>query len=647
MTGSRETEGPRRRRVYLKMASLDEARERWLGAAGDLVRREPEVVTPLEALGRVTAAPVAARASSPHYCAAAMDGFAVKSQLTITATEAEPTVLSLPDDACAVNTGDPMPAGYDAVIMVEEVHQPSADTIEIMAAAPAWQHVRLLGEDMVASEMIVERGRRVSSADLAALLAGRAAEVPVVPRPRVAVLPTGSEVVTWGQPLGPGQVLDTNSHMLAALVEEWGGLAAIEPPTPDDPEALREALAHATAESDLVALIAGSSAGTEDFVPGLIEELGDLLVHGVRVGPGKPTALGVVNGTAVMGVPGYPVAAWIAFDLFAKPLMFRFQGMPAPQRTRIRAVVRRNVPSKSGTREYVRVRVARMGADLVAVPVKRGSGVISSLARAEGLAVIREMDEGVDSGAEVDVELLVPPEDAERTILMVGSHDIALDLLASHLAKRPDGFRLALVHVGSMGGLRALACGEAHLAGIHLLDPESGEYNIAYVRRVLGGLPLTLVNLAYREVGLLAPQGNPRQLASVVDLARPDTVMINRQRGAGTRVLLDHLLTQAGIDGHSIAGYGSEATTHMMVAAAVAGGTADVGLGIRAAAQAMDLDFVALAKERYDLAVPQEHLQTPGLREVREAMGSEAFREAVSALVGYDLSDSGRIMYEQ
>ncbi len=288
-----------------------------------------------------------------------------------------------------------------------------------------------------------------------------------------------------------------------------------------------------------------------------------------------------------------------------------------------------------------------MGSDLVAVPLKRAAGALSSLVQADGLLVVPDMAEGLNAGASAEVELLVPPADIERTVLVVGSHDIALDLLASDLARRPDGFRVASVHVGSMGGLRALAQGEAHLAGTHLLDPESEQYNVPYIRRILGGLPLKLINLAYREVGLIVPPGNPKGLRSIEDLARPDLVMINRQRGAGTRVLLDFLLVRAGIEPGSVAGYEREVTTHTMVAAAVSGGAADVGLGIRAAARAMQLDFVPVATERYDLTVPREHLDHPGVRQLLEIIASPAFREAVLALGGYDLTDTGKEMYEQ
>jgi len=629
------------------MSTVEEARERLIAALTALPRGSVETIPAAAALGRVTAAPTFARGCSPHYCAAAMDGFAVKSDLTTRATETSPLTLRLSEDAVPVNTGELMPEGFDAVIMIEDVHRPVAGAIEIMAAASPWQHVRLLGEDIVATELIVPRGRRLTPADLGALIASQVAEISVVRRPSVAFVPTGSEVIRPGDPVRPGDVIDYNSYMLSGLVEEWGGVATTEPPTPDDPDALRNTLLQAVERHDLVALIAGSSAGTHDFVPGLIEELGELLCHGVRLAPGKPTALGIVGGTPVLGVPGYSVAAWTAFDLFAKPVLSRLQGVAEPQRVTVDARVRRKVFSKSGTREYLRVRLARVGGELVASPLKRGSSAISSLVQAEGLAIVPDMDEGLDPDTAVRVELLVPPDEVERTVLAVGSHDLALDLLACHLADSPGGARLASAHVGSLGGLRALAQREAHFAGTHLLDPETDEYNVPYIRRVLPDIPLKLVNLAYREVGLMVLPGNPRGIGSVGDLPREDVVFINRQRGAGTRVLLDDLLDTAGIAPESISGYGREVTTHTMVAAAILGGAADTGLGIRAAAAALGLDFVPLASERYDLAIPAEHAAHPGVQQVLAAAATDGFRQAVLALGGYDLRDSGRTLYEQ
>ena len=645
------------RRVYLKMTSVDEALGRLDEALDRLElgprRASPEHLPPGDALGRVTAQAVFASRCNPHYCASAMDGYALKAEDTVGATEATPKTLEVPAEAGPLNTGEPLPSGRDAVVMIENVHAPSSSSIELMAAAAPWQHVRLMGEDVVASELVVTSGRRLGPVEIASMIASQVTAVPLVPRPSVALVPTGTEVIRpgSGEPK-PGQVIDYDTPMLAGMIESWGGTARVFDPVPDEPELLRQAITHAASEHDLVAVIAGSSAGTADHVPNLIEALGELLVHGVRLSPGKPTAIGVVDGTVVLGIPGYSVAAWTAFDLFAKPVIARLLGTPTPQRPRCTASFRRKIPSRSGMHELLRVRLGRVDEQVVAVPLKRGAGAINSLAQADGLAPISELAEGVSPGESVQVELLVPLEDVERTVLAVGSHDIALDLLAHELSLEGGRHRLASIHVGSMGGLRALSQREAHLAGVHLLDPADSTYNVSDIKKVLPDRPLKLVTLVHREVGFMVLPGNPKGITSIGDLARDDVVMINRQRGAGTRVLLDHLLSEASISPEGLTGYSREVTTHTMVAAAVFGVAADVGLGIRAAATALGLEFVPLTTERYDLAIPAEHWEHPGVSRLVEMIRAvdetgRRFRARVEAMGGYSFSSSGDMVYEQ
>jgi putative molybdopterin biosynthesis protein len=584
-----------------------------------------------------------------------MDGYAVASAATAGASETAPRSLRVPAEARPVNTGEPIPNGYDAVVMIEDVHLASADTIEIMAAASPWQHVRLLGEDVVATEVVATGGRRLDPVDVATLISAQVWSVEVVARPRVALIPTGSEVIRPGdgaaQRPRPGQVIDSDSTMLAGLLESWGAEPVVHDPVPDDPELLRAAMVEAARTHQLVAMIAGSSAGTADHVPGLIERQGELLVHGLRVSPGKPASFGVVEGVIVIGVPGYAVAAWAAFDLFAKPAVHRLLGVQPPERPRVTARFQRKVASRSGVRELLRVRLGRIGDELVAVPLKRGASAIGALSQADGLAIVPEMVEGLSPGDPVEVELLASTAELDRTVLVVGSHDVALDLLAHELAVSGRS-RLASAQVGSLGGLRAIAQGEAHVAGTHLLDPADGSYNISYVQRLLPGVSLRLVHLFDRDIGFMVAPGNPKGIHVAADLARGDVVMINRQRGAGTRVLLDHLLATGAVDAGAIAGYSREVTTHTMAAAAVSGGVADVAIGIRAAATALRLDFVPIARERYDLVVPAVHLGHLGVARLLEiASGHGApgrrFHAAVAALGGYDLARAGEVVFEQ
>jgi len=470
--------------------------------------------------------------------------------------------------------------------------------------------------------------------------------VAVLARPRVAVIATGDEVVEPGSALEPGHVVDYNSRVLAALVEEWGGQATRMGIVRDDPEALAAAVRRAVADHRVVALIAGSSAGREDFTAEVLRSLGTVLVHGVATRPGKPVVLGEVAGRPVMGVPGYPVSAVLAAELFLKPVVFRLLGRVPPARPRAPAVLSRRLVSAMGVEEFVRVKLGQVGDKLIATPLARGAGLITSLIRADGILRIPAAAEGVEAGQRVEVELLRSPEEIAQTVVVIGSHDLALDVLADLLKRKYPEAGLSSAHVGSMAGLLALRRGEAHAAGTHLLDEETGEYNVPYLRRLLPGTPVVLVNLAYREQGLILRPGNPRGIHDISDLARPEVRFVNRQKGAGTRVLLDYKLKQLGIAPDQIRGYENEEFTHMAVAVAVASGRADAGLGILAAARALNLEFIPVLQERYDLCFLKAYWDQPVVRRVLDVLNSAEFRERVAALGGYDLRDCGRVMWE-
>ena len=432
--------------------------------------------------------------------------------------------------------------------------------------------------------------------------------------------------------------------MLAAMVEEWGGAATAHDSVPDDRERLRAAIAAAVKDSDVVAVNAGSSAGSEDYTAGLVAELGELVVHGVAIRPGHPVVLGVVEGKPALGIPGYAVSAALTAELFVKPLIERKLGLPPQQRETVRATMTRKALSPMGEDEYLRVKLGRVGERMVATPIQRGAGVIMSLVRADGLAVSPRLSEGFDAGAEVDVELLRPSRDLDGTIVATGSNDVALDLLASELRRVHPDRSLATANVGSLGGLLALSRGEAHISGCHLLDEESGEYNAPFVRRYLKERPAVLVNLAHRVQGLIVRPGNPVSVKSPDDLARGGVIFVNRQRGSGTRMLLDHMLRETGVAVGSIRGYEREEYTHLAVAAAVAGGRADAGLGVLSAARAMGMDFVPLGMEQYDLVIPAEFYDDDLLAPLLDLIRSREFRRQVEGLGGYDTERTGEVM---
>ncbi len=662
------------RDVYLESTPLDEALRKWLErCASEAVDRPlpAETVRLIDSLGRVTAEAVIAKISSPFYHSSAMDGYAVNFPETFGASERTPKCLIVGRQAIPVDTGDPIPDGFNAVIMIEDVNirkiqsppsgpSESADVhkglrsanrkedtecIEIIASAPPWQHIRVIGDDIVATELIVPENHKIRPVDIGAMLAGGHTEVPVRRKPRVVIVPTGTEIVEPGSPLKKGDIIEYNSRILSGLVSEWGGDPVRFGVVPDDPGQLKKTILDAIAAGDMVVVNAGSSAGTEDYTGAALRDLGEVLLHGIGIKPGKPLILGWVRGKPVLGIPGYPVSAYITFTLFVKPLVYKMQGIELKEPDILSAMLSRQVASTPGQEEFVRVKVGKVGDRYIATPITRGAGVLMSLVRADGFIRIPAMSEGIGSGTEIPVELLRSKHDIENTIVCIGSHDNTLDLLANILKKRYPKYSLSSAHVGSMGGLVALKRGEAHIAGTHLLDEETGEYNIAFIRRLLPDRKIILMNLVYREQGLLVTKGNPKNIAGFQDLTRSDVIFVNRQAGAGTRLLTDKCLRESGISPAQVKGYEREEYTHMGVASAVLTGVADTGLAILASARALDLDFIPVAKERYDLAIPAEYLDTEMIRcLVSLIRGDREFRETVTGLGGYDISDMGSIV---
>lgn len=632
------------RRRYLRKTSLADCLTAWLEHPEVRRLTASETVPVPAARGRVTAEPVFAQRSVPHFHCSAMDGVALRAELTFGASETRPYRINRADYE-VVDTGDPIPEPADAVVMIEDVRWLEDGALELIEPATPWQHIRLAGEDLVATEMVVPSGHTLRAADVAALLSCGVREVAVRRRPRVAVLPTGDELVDSLAPeeaqQAPGAICETNSHLIANLVEEWGGEAVRGAIVPDTPEAVRDALHRALETADVVALNAGSSAGREDFVPRIIAEEGELLAHGVDIMPGKPMAIGVVRGKPVIGIPGYPVSAWVVCEQFLRPLVSTMLGVPPPQPQRVPAVMGRKTPSRMGNEEFVRVKAARVGGRLVVVPLPRGASLLNSVVRADGVVRIPANLEGVDAGEAVWLEPLRPLEQIEASLLAVGSHDLLLDLLSDFLNRRRPGSGLSSAHVGSLAGLLALKRGECHLAGTHLIEEESGEYNLSWVRRFLPEGDVALVHLAFREQGLLVPRGNPLGLTGLQDLVEKQPLFINRQRGSGTRQLLDYLLRKENLAADAISGYHRELYTHLAVAAAVKTGGADTGLGILAAARALDLDFVPIAPERYDLAIRADALDLPAMKDLLSLLQDPAFQAQVRALGGYDATRAG------
>ncbi len=638
------------RNIYLDNVPLDTAQTKFFSRLDELGITKwmaIEQVPTEQAVDRVTAEPVFAKLSSPHYHASAMDGYAVQAADTFGAAETSPIRLVIDSQAYLVDTGDPIPQGCNAVIMIEDVHFVDEQTIEIISSVAPWEHVRPVGEDLVATEMILPANHLVRPVDVGGVFAGGVNELVIRARPKVAILPTGTELVQPGTALKSGDIIEYNSRVISGLVREWGGDPVAYGITPDKYEQLLARVKQAATDSDIVVVNAGSSAGTEDFTAQVVAELGELTVHGVAIKPGKPVILGMVEGKPVIGIPGYPVSAVLNCELFLRPLLAKMLGVDLGRRVVASAVLARRLVSPQGVDEFVRVKLGQVGDKIIATPMSRGAGIITSLIRADGLLKVPKLTEGMEAGESVNVELFRPLEEVKNTIVTVGSHDISLDILGNLIKQENADMSLSSAHVGSLGGLMAIKKGEAHVAGMHMLDEETCEYNIPYINRLLGDKAVTVVNLLYRQQGFIVPRGNPKGIEDVTSLLREDVLFVNRQRGAGTRILLDYYLKQKGIDPRAIKGYDHEEYTHMAVAVAIASGAVDTGLGILAAANALDLDFVPLTEERYDLVIPTDYLDSPLIQTLLKTISSPIFTDRITALGGYDTRDTGKVLMKR
>lgn len=630
-----------KRNLYLNTRPVEEARDTYLKALGEAAESRAETVRVIDALGRVTSEAVYAIYSSPLYNSAAMDGIAVISSVTAGASEATPMTLKAGKDYIIVDTGDPIRKPYDAVIMAEDTQETESGMV-IRAAAPAWQHVRPVGEDIVAGEMILTRCHRIRPIDIGVLLSGGVTEISVFAQPKVGIIPTGTEIVEPYEDPKEGDIIESNSRMFEAMVREQGGIPCRYGIVPDDYEMIKASVLKALSENDMVIVNAGSSAGTEDYTVHILREIGEVFVHGVAMKPGKPVILAKACGKPVIGIPGYPVSAYLAMENFVYPVLRSFTGSKVMEDRNIKAVLSRRLVSSLKHREYVRVRVGRVGDRYVCAPLARGAGAAMSMVRADGFCVIPQEAEGYEAGETVSVTLLCSPEEIDRTIVCTGSHDMLLDVISDMMSGEAEGVRLSSTHIGSLGGLMALKRGEAHITPTHLLDEGTGIYNESYIRSLFPDENMILVKGVGRIQGLMTAPGNPLRIKGVEDLTR--VKYVNRQRGAGTRVLLDYKLKEAGISPAEVDGYDAEAATHMAVAAQVAGGEADCGMGVYSAAHAMGLDFIPVGEEEYDFAMRPETLETEEMKSFIRLLVSDAFKAELERLGGYSTDRTGEIV---
>lgn len=629
---------------YLTNVPLDEARGEYLarlqenGFAG-----QTEMVSVQNACGRITARAVYAAICAPHYAASAMDGIAVHAKDTFGATETTPVRLT-PQQYMVVDTGDPVPEDCDAVIMVEDIVRGEDESVTIYAAAAPWQHIRQIGEDICAGEMILASYMEVTPAAIGAMIAGGVLEIEVIKKPVIGIIPTGDEIVAPCADPKPGDILEFNSSIFSAMVQEWGAEAKTYPIVPDRFDAIREMVARAADECDIVLLNAGSSAGREDYSVSVIRELGDVVYHGIAIKPGKPAILGLRGAVPILGVPGYPVSGIIVIEELLKPLVAEwFHSNMAPVQLAT-ATLTRPVVSGLKYQEFVRVRMGEVGGKLTASPLSRGAGVVSSFMKADGILEVPQGTEGYEAGEEVQVRLLSTPEKLQNTLVVIGSHDPLLDEVADMMHRADPAVFMSSSHVGSMGGIMAIRRGEAHAGGCHLLDTETGVYNLSFLKKYFPNGGIRLVRCVGRQQGLMLAKGNPLDIKEFADIAKNGVRYVNRQKGSGTRVLMDYLCEQYAVNVSDIYGYEREELTHTSVAAQIANGSADAGMGIYSAAQLYDLDFLPICIEEYDLIIPDHAWETPVVQQLIATLKSPAFREKMLAMGGYTVDHPGEII---
>ena len=618
---------------YLNNTELNEAKEKYFSEVKESGFGFKEETIPTQlSHGRTLAKAVYAKICSPHYNASAMDGIAVFAEDTYGACENEPVVLP-PEKYTVVDTGDPMPDGTDAVVMIEDVDEDDSGLVRLISAVHPWQNVRQVGEDICMGDMIAPSGTVITPSLCGAFLAGGVTNVNVKKRPVFGIIPTGDEIVEPKENPEKGEIIEFNSTIFSSMLREWGAQSKIYGIVKDKKELLSEAVSKAAEECDAVLVLAGSSAGRDDYTSAIISQLGEMIIHGIAVKPGKPAVLGIADNVPVAGLPGYPVSAIVVMEQFIRPLVDIYYGRQAKKDEYITAVLSKRVVSSLKYKEFVRVSLGKIGDSFFAVPLPRGAGVITGFTKAAGILEIDQNCEGIEAGEKVKIRLLKSRDKIENALVITGSHDPMIDEIADLLQKKNCGFTVISSHVGSMGALTAVKNGQAHMGATHLLDGDSGIYNEAYVKKYFPDGGAVLIKGVGRVQGIMVQKGNPCGIKTIPDLK--NHTYVNRQRGAGTRVLFDYLLKKNSIAPDEINGYRNEEFTHTAVAALIAAGNADAGMGIYSAAKMYGLDFIPVCNEEYDLLINEKYIDSPQVRAFIEVLGSDELKERLNELGGY------------
>lgn len=589
-----------------------------------------------DSLDRVTYEAVFARKCDPMYNAAAMDGIVVVANDTIGASDQSPLTLTLNEDFEFINTGNAIPSKFDSVIMIEDVLIIDDKHIQIIRPSFPWQHIRVKGESIAQGEMVLPSKHTIRPQDISAILASGNSHVFVYKNPKLGIIPTGNEMVTKVEDLVDGKLMESNSHMFSALAHEIGAIAKRYPIVEDDKELLEKSILKAVSENDVVIVNAGSSAGTKDYTREVLEKLGSVFAHGFAIKPGKPTILAIVKGKAVIGVPGYPVSANLVFTLFVKRLLLKLASRKEKDEIIMQATLTKNIVSSFKNTDIVRVTLGYVYGTLVASPMSGGAAKIMNLVNSDGVIVVPRNSEGYAAGSLVDVKINKSWNEIVNRVVIIGSHDLVIDLIG-------DTLPIVSAHVGSMGGIMSLIKNECHIAPIHLLDEETGEYNIPYIKKYFPGKKMALITGVGRTQGLIIAKSNPKKIKGIADVERKDISYANRQRGAGTRLLFDYELKKLGIGSEKVHGYEKEFNTHLAVGVAVENGIADVGMGIKSVAMNMGLDFIPIANESYAFLTTADRLEDERIKNFIEVLKSDTLIERIKSLGDYTVENIGEV----
>ena len=629
--------------VFLSNMDLNDAIKLYFNKL-TCIKGEVENVVTWEASGRVSYSPIFAEISSPFYNSSAMDGIATLSTKTNGASDRSHIELQEGIDYLVLDTGDPIPKEYDCVIMVEDLINIAKGKVAIYKSASPFQNIRSIGEDIVETQLIISSKHLIRPVDIGAIIAGGVNQVQVYKKPIVGIIPTGTEMVEPGVELVVGDIIEFNSRVFSAQVHEWGGIPLRFDIVIDDYQLIKDTVKKAVEKCDIVLVNAGSSAGREDFTCKVIEELGEVCVHGIAIKPGKPVILGSISGKPVVGIPGFPVSAYFVMENIVKKIVHTYLGINNEEEKTVVASLTRRTMSTLKYLEFVRVKLGFVSGKYIATPISRGAGTTMSLVKADGVLEIPQNIEGYETGTKVSVKLLRSQEEIKNTLVCIGSHDPIVDIASDLFHIKNTSYYLSSAHVGSMGGIMALIGSETHIAPIHLLDMDDGSYNISYLKKYLPGKSMSLIKGVKRIQGIIVPKGNPLDIKSLQDIVTSGIRFVNRQRGSGTRLFLDYNLKELKINSRNISGYEREEFTHIAVAAVIAAGDADCGLGVYSAAKLMDLDFIALGNEEYDFALPKEFLDMDMIREFIKTIKSDEFKGELDKLGGYDYKDIGEII---